>query len=198
MGEKVASELCTVIDDGTIPNKRGTIDIDDEGEPGGRTVLIERGVLKGFLCDRLNARIMGARSTGNGRRESFRHYPLPRMTNTFLDAGEHDPEEIIRSVSRGLYARMLGGGQVDISNGNFVFEVREGYLIEGGRLTAPVKNATLIGVGPEVLGRISMVGSDLALDPGTGTCGKDGQSVPTGVGTPTVRIDGVTVGGTRI
>ena len=198
LGEKVASELCTVIDDGTIPHKRGTIDIDDEGEAGERTVLIERGVLKGFLYDRLNAGIMGARSTGNGRRQSFRHYPLPRMTNTFLEAGEHDPDEIIRSVTRGLYAKMLGGGQVDISNGNFVFEVREGYLIEGGRITEPVKNATLIGVGPEVLGRISMVGSDLDLDPGTGTCGKDGQSVPTGVGMPTVRIDGVTVGGTRI
>ena len=198
LGEKVASELCTVIDDGTIPNRRGSIDIDDEGEPGARKVLIEKGVLKGFLFDRHNARLMGARSTGSGRRESFRHYPLPRMTNTFLAPGDDDPEEIVRSVSRGLYARMLGGGQVDISNGNFVFEVREGYLIEDGRITAPVKNATLIGRGPDVLGRISMVGTDGALDTGTGTCGKDGQSVPVGVGMPTVRVDGVTVGGTRI
>ncbi|MCX8073117.1 MAG: metalloprotease TldD [Candidatus Binatia bacterium] len=197
LGQVVASPLCTVVDDGTIPNRRGSLNVDDEGTPTGRTVLIEKGVLTGYLQDRLNARLMGMRPTGNGRRESFAHPPMPRMTNTFLLPGEHDPEEIIRSVDRGLYAVYFGGGQVDITNGKFVFSASEAYLIEGGKVTRPVKGATLIGDGPEVLKRITMVGHDLALDEGIGTCGKDGQSVPVGVGLPTVRIDGLTVGGTK-
>ncbi len=197
LGEVVASPLCTVVDDGTIPNRRGSLNVDDEGTPTGRTVLIENGILTGYLQDRLNARLMGMRPTGNGRRESFAHPPMPRMTNTFLLPGESDPEEIIRSVDRGLYAVYFGGGQVDITNGKFVFSASEAYLIEGGKVTRPVKGATLIGHGPEVLKRITMVGCDLALDEGIGTCGKDGQSVPVGVGLPTVRIDGLTVGGTQ-
>jgi TldD protein len=172
--------------------------VDDEGTPTSRTVLIERGILRGYLHDRLNASLMNMTPTGNGRRQSFAHIPMPRMTNTFMLAGDSDPEEILRSVDRGLYAVSFGGGQVDITSGKFVFSASEAYLIESGKVTSPVKGATLIGNGPDVLTRISMVGNDLALDPGIGTCGKDGQSVPVGVGLPTVRIDGLTVGGTAV
>jgi TldD protein len=185
-----------VVDDGTLPNRRGSLNVDDEGTPTSRTVLIEKGVLRGYLQDRLNARLMGMPLTGNGRRESFAHIPMPRMTNTFMLPGSATADEIVRSVDRGLYAAYFGGGQVDITNGKFVFSASEAYLIEGGKLTAPVKGATLIGNGPEVLKHISMVGNDLQLDEGIGTCGKDGQSVPVGVGLPTVRIDQLTVGGT--
>ncbi|MGH6689715.1 MAG: metalloprotease TldD [Gammaproteobacteria bacterium] len=198
LGQKVASELVTVVDDGTIANRRGSLNVDDEGTPTGRTVLIERGVLRGLLQDKLNARLMGMPATGNGRRESYAHAPLPRMTNTFMLAGEDDPQDIIRSVDHGLYAVTFGGGQVDITSGRFVFSASEAYLIEGGRITAPVKGATLIGHGPEALTRVSRVGRDLQLDEGIGTCGKDGQSVPVGVGLPTIRIDGMTVGGTHV
>ncbi len=197
LGQKVASDKVTVIDDGTVANARGSLNIDDEGRPGERKVLIENGILKGFLYDRLNAKLMGQRSTGSGRRQSFRHAPMPRMTNTFLAPGESTADEILGSVKRGLYCAHFGGGQVDISNGNFVFEVAEAYLIEDGRKTAPVKGATLIGNGAEALRGVSMVGHDAAHDPGMGTCGKDGQSVPVGVGLPTLRIDNMTVGGTR-
>jgi len=197
IGEQVASPLCTVVDDGTIPNRRGSINCDDEGTPTGRTVLIEKGILRGYLQDRLNARLMGLPTTGNGRRESFAHIPMPRMTNTFMLAGDEAPEDIIRSVSKGLYCAYFGGGQVDITNGKFVFSATEAYLIEDGQLTHPVKGATLVGNGPDVLTRVSMVGSDLQLDEGIGTCGKDGQSVPVGVGLPTIRVDGLTVGGTQ-
>jgi TldD protein len=197
IGQKVASELCTVIDDGTIPNRRGSLNVDDEGTPTSRTVLIEKGILRGYLQDRMNARLMKMEPTGNGRRESFAHSPMPRMTNTFMLNGESTPEEIIKSVRNGLYAVNFGGGQVDITNGKFVFSASEAYLIEDGQVTRPVKGATLIGNGPDVLTRVSMVGNDLALDAGVGTCGKDGQSVPVGVGLPTIRIDGITVGGTR-
>jgi len=197
MGQPVASELCTVVDDGTIPLRRGSLNVDDEGTPTGRTVLIEKGILRGYLQDRLNARLMKTKPTGNGRRESFAHIPMPRMTNTFMLAGESAPEDIVRSVDNGLYAAYFGGGQVDITSGKFVFSASEAYLIEGGKITRPVKGATLIGNGPDVLRRITMVGSDLELDRGIGTCGKDGQSVPVGVGLPTVRIDGLTVGGTQ-
>jgi TldD protein len=197
LGKQVASPLCTVVDDGTLANRRGSLNVDDEGAPTGRTVLIEKGILRGYLQDRLNARLMGMPLTGNGRRESFAHIPMPRMTNTFMLAGESTPDEIIRSVDHGLYAAYFGGGQVDITNGKFVFSASEAYLIEGGRITRPVKGATLIGNGPDVLKRISMVGNDLQLDEGIGTCGKDGQSVPVGVGLPTIRIDGLTVGGTQ-
>ncbi|WP_447972870.1 metalloprotease TldD [Nitrospira sp. Kam-Ns4a] len=197
LGQRVASELCTIVDDGTIPFRRGSLNMDDEGTPTSRTVLIERGILRGYLTDRLNARLMGMPLTGNGRRESFQCIPLPRMTNTFMLAGDAEPEDIIRSVTRGLYARSFGGGQVDITNGKFVFSASEAYLIEDGRVTRPVKGATLIGNGPEILTRVSMVGHDLALDEGIGTCGKEGQSVPVGVGLPTIRIDEITVGGTR-
>ncbi len=197
IGERVASELCTVVDDGTIPNRRGSLNCDDEGTPTGRTVLIENGILRGYLQDQMNARLMGMEATGNGRRESFAHAPMPRMTNTFMLAGESAPEDIVRSVPKGLYAANFGGGQVDITNGKFVFSATEAYLIEDGKVTKPVKGATLIGNGPESLTRISMVGNDLALDEGVGTCGKDGQSVPVGVGLPTVKIDGMTVGGTQ-
>jgi TldD protein len=196
IGEKVGSELCTVIDDGTIPSRRGSINVDDEGTPTHRTVLIEKGVLKGYLQDRLNASLMHMPVTGNGRRESYAHIPMPRMTNTFMLAGETEPEDIIRSVKKGLYAVSFGGGQVDITSGKFVFSASEAYLIEDGKVTTPVKGATLIGNGPDVLTRVSMVGSDLKLDEGIGTCGKDGQSVPVGVGLPTIKIDGLTVGGT--
>jgi TldD protein len=198
LGQKVAAELVTVIDDGTMPNRRGSLNVDDEGTPTGRTVLIEKGVLTGYLQDRLNARLMGMAPTGNGRRESFAHPPLPRMTNTFMLAGEEDAGEIIRSVKHGLYAVAFGGGQVDITSGKFVFSASEAYLIEDGRVTAPVKGATLIGHGPDALTRVTRVGNDLALDEGVGTCGKDGQSVPVGVGLPTIRIDGMTVGGTSV
>ena len=196
IGEKVASELCTVIDDGTIPSRRGSINIDDEGTPTHRTVLIEKGILKGYLQDKLNAGLMQTALTGNGRRESYAHIPMPRMTNTFMLAGESAPEDILRSVKKGLYAVSFGGGQVDITSGKFVFSASEAYLIEDGKVTTPVKGATLIGNGPDVLTRVSMVGSDLKLDEGVGTCGKNGQSVPVGVGLPTIRIDGLTVGGT--
>jgi TldD protein len=197
IGQRVASELCTVVDDGTIPSRRGSINVDDEGTPTQRTVLIENGILKGYLQDRLNASLMSMTATGNGRRESYAHIPMPRMTNTFMLAGESDPEDILRSVKKGLYAVSFGGGQVDITNGKFVFSASEAYLIEDGKLTDPVKGATLIGNGPDVLTRVSMVGSDLKLDEGVGTCGKDGQSVPVGVGLPTIKVDGLTVGGTR-
>jgi TldD protein len=196
IGQKVASELCTVVDDGTIPSRRGSLNIDDEGTPTQRTVLIEKGVLRGYLQDRLNASLMKTSPTGNGRRESYAHIPMPRMTNTFMLAGASAPEDIIRSVKKGLYAVSFGGGQVDITSGKFVFSASEAYLIEDGKTTRPVKGATLIGNGPDVLTRVSMVGNDLKLDEGVGTCGKDGQSVPVGVGLPTIRIDGLTVGGT--
>jgi TldD protein len=198
MSQTVASTLVTVVDDGTLPNRRGSLNVDDEGVPTSRTVLIEKGRLCGYMQDRLNARLMGMPMTGNGRRESFAHPPMPRMTNTFMLAGEDAPEDIIRSVGRGLYAVNFGGGQVDITSGKFVFSASEAYLIEGGQVTAPVKGATLIGSGPDVLTRVSRVGHDLALDEGIGTCGKDGQSVPVGVGLPTIRVDGMTVGGTRV
>ncbi len=196
IGEQVASPLCTVVDDGTIARRRGSVNVDDEGHPTARNVLIENGVLRGYLQDKLSSRIMGAPETGSGRRESYAHIPMPRMTNTFMLAGESDPEEIIRSVPKGLYAVNFGGGQVDITSGNFVFSASEAYLIEGGRVTRPVRNATLIGNGPESLKYVSAVGNDLALDEGIGICGKEGQSVPVGVGIPTVRIDRMTVGGT--
>jgi TldD protein len=196
IGQKVASDLCTVVDDGIIPSRRGSLNVDDEGTPTHRTVLIEKGILRCYLQDRLNAALMKMPLTGNGRRESYAHIPMPRMTNTFMLAGETPPEDIIRSVKKGLYAAAFGGGQVDITNGKFVFSASEAYLIEGGKVTRPVKGATLIGNGPDVLTRVSMVGTDLKLDEGVGTCGKDGQSVPVGVGLPTIRIDGLTVGGT--
>ncbi len=196
IGQRVASKGVTVVDDGTIADRRGSLNIDDEGNPTQRTVLIEDGILKGYMQDSLNARLMGVAPTGNGRRESFAHLPLPRMTNTMMLAGQHDPQEIIKSVKKGIYAANFGGGQVDITNGKFVFSMSEAYLIEDGKVTRPIKGATLIGNGPEAMNRVSMIGNDLKLDPGVGTCGKDGQSVPVGVGQPTVRIDGLTVGGT--
>ena len=196
IGEKVASPLCTVVDDGTLPGRRGSLTIDDEGTPSSCTTLIENGVLKGYLQDKLNARLMGTHSTGNARRESFAHLPMPRMTNTYMLAGPHDPAEIIGSVERGLYAVNFGGGQVDITSGKFVFSASEAYLVENGRITAPVKGATLIGNGPDVLTRVSMVGNDLKLDAGIGVCGEEGQSVPVGVGQPTLKVDALTVGGT--
>jgi TldD protein len=196
IGEQVASPLCTIVDDGTLAKRRGSLSLDDEGTPTRCTTLIENGVLKGYMQDKLNARLMGVASTGNGRRESYAHLTLPRMTNTYMLAGQSEPEEIIRSVKRGLFCASLGGGQVDITSGKFVFSTSEAYLIEDGRITAPVKGATLIGNGPEVMNQVSMVGNDLALDSGVGTCGKDGQSVPVGVGQPTLKIDAITVGGT--
>ncbi|MEM9303424.1 MAG: metalloprotease TldD [Pseudomonadota bacterium] len=196
MGEQVAADVCTVVDDGTLADRRGSLSIDDEGVPGQNTTLIENGRLTGYMQDKMNARLMGVASTGNGRRESFAHLPMPRMTNTYMLPGESAPEEIIASVDRGLYAVNFGGGQVDITSGQFVFSASEAYLIENGRIGAPVKGATLIGNGPEVLTRVAMVGNDLELDEGVGVCGKDGQSVPVGVGQPTLRIDGLTVGGT--
>ncbi len=197
LGKRVASDVCTIVDDGTIPFRRGSLNMDDEGTPTGKTVLIEKGVLRGYITDRLNARLMGIPLTGNGRRESFQSVPLPRMTNTFMLAGESEPQDILRSVKRGLYAVSFGGGQVDITNGKFVFSASEAYLIEDGKVTKPVKGATLIGSGPDILTKVSMVGHDLKLDEGIGTCGKDGQSVPVGVGLPTIRIDEITVGGTN-
>jgi TldD protein len=197
IGERVASPHCTVVDDGTLPGRRGSLNIDDEGTPSQCTTLIENGVLKGYLQDTHNARLTGTRSTGNGRRESFAHMTLPRMTNTYMRPGPHDPADIIASVDRGIYAVNFGGGQVDITSGKFVFSTSEAYLIENGRITAPIKGATLIGNGPDVLTRVSMVGNDLKLDAGVGTCGKEGQSVPVGVGQPTLRIDAMTVGGTN-
>ena len=197
IGQRVASPGVTVVDDGTLPGRRGSINVDDEGTPSSRTVLIEDGILRGYLQDRLNARLMGMEPTGNGRRESYAHLPMPRMTNTFMLAGRDDPDEIVRSVRRGIYAVSFGGGQVDITSGKFVFSANEAYRIEDGRIGAPLKGATLIGNGPDVLTRVSRIGNDLALDRGVGTCGKDGQSVPVGVGLPTLRIDGLTVGGTE-
>ena len=196
VGSRVAARGVTVIDDGTLAERRGSLNIDDEGNPTQRTVLIEDGILKGYMQDSLNARLMGVAPTGNGRRESFAHLPLPRMTNTTMLNGDKSVEEIIKSVRKGIYAVNFGGGQVDITNGKFVFSMSEAYLIEDGKVTTPVKGATLIGSGPEAMNQVSMIGNDMRLDPGVGTCGKDGQSVPVGVGQPTLRIDGLTVGGT--
>ncbi len=196
IGQRVAAKGVTVVDDGTIKDRRGSLNMDDEGNPTQRTVLIEDGILRGYLQDTLNARLMGVPVTGNARRESFAHLPIPRMTNTMMLNGDKTPEEIIASVKHGLYAANFGGGQVDITSGKFVFSTTEAYMIEDGKITYPVKGATLIGNGPEALMRVSMIGNDMALDPGVGTCGKEGQSVPVGVGQPTVRIDGLTVGGT--
>ncbi len=198
IGQAVASDLCTIVDDGTLAFRRGSLNVDDEGTPTSRTTLIEKGVLRGYITDKLNARLMGIPLTGNGRRESFQCMPMPRMTNTFMLPGESVPEDIIRSVKRGLYAVSFGGGQVDITSGKFVFSASEAYLIEDGRVTTPVKGATLIGSGPEVLKKVSMVGNDMKLDEGIGTCGKDGQSVPVGVGLPTIKVDEITVGGTQV
>ncbi|QUN05569.1 metalloprotease TldD [Shewanella yunxiaonensis] len=196
IGQQVASPLVTVVDDGTMANRRGSLTIDDEGTPTHRTVLIENGILKGYMQDKLNARLMGQQPTGNGRRESYANLPMPRMTNTYMLAGESDPAEIIRSVEKGIYAPNFGGGQVDITSGKFVFSASEAYLIEKGEITHAIKGATLIGNGPEAMGQISMVGNDLSLDKGVGVCGKDGQSVPVGVGQPTLKLDRLTVGGT--
>ncbi len=196
IGQQVASTQCTVIDDGAMLQRRGSLNIDDEGTPTQRNVLIENGILKGYLQDKLNARLMKMPATGNGRRESYAHMTMPRMTNTYMQAGKYDPQEIIASVERGIYAVNFGGGQVDITSGKFVFSASEAYLIENGKVTTPVKGATLIGNGPEAMNRISMVGNDLQLDTGVGVCGKEGQSVPVGVGQPTLRIDSITVGGT--
>jgi TldD protein len=196
IGQRVGARGVTVVDDGTIPDRRGSLNIDDEGNPTQRTVLIEDGILKGYMQDALNARLMGVAPTGNGRRESFAHMPMPRMTNTIMLNGDKDPAEIIASVQNGLYAINFGGGQVDITNGKFVFSAAEAWKIENGKLAYPVKGATLIGNGPDALTRVSMIGNDMAMDSGIGTCGKEGQSVPVGVGQPTLRIDGLTVGGT--
>jgi TldD protein len=197
VGQKVASELCTVVDDGTLPFRRGSLNMDDEGYPTQETVLIEKGVLQGYLQDRLSAKLMKTNMTGNGRRQSYSHIPMPRMTNTFMLAGESMPEDIIKSVRKGLYAVHFGGGQVDITSGKFVFTTSEAYLIENGQITAPVKGATLIGDGPSVLREVNMVGNNLQLDQGVGICGKDGQSVPVCVGLPTIKIREITVGGTE-
>jgi TldD protein len=197
IGERVASDQCTVVDDGTLAGRRGSLTVDDEGTPTACNTLIEGGILKGYMFDKMNARLMGVKSTGNGRRESFAHTPMPRMTNTYMLPGKYDPDEIIASVDKGIYAPNFGGGQVDITSGKFVFSASEAYLIENGKKTVPIKGAMLIGSGPEVLTRVSMVGNDLTLDAGLGTCGKDGQSVPVGVGQPTIRIDSLTVGGTQ-
>ena len=196
LGERIASPGVTVIDDGTIADRRGSLTVDDEGTPTSRTVLIEDGILVGYMQDRLNARLMGMRATGNGRRQSYAHSPMPRMTNTVMLGGSHAPEEMIRSVRKGLYAVNFGGGQVDITSGKFVFSASEAYLIEDGKVTAPVRGATLIGNGPDALTRVTMVGNDMAMDPGIGTCGKSGQGVPVGVGQPTLKLAGLTVGGT--
>jgi TldD protein len=196
MGDKVASPLCTVVDDGTIPDRRGSLSVDDEGVPAECTTLIENGVLVGYMQDKMNARLMKTRSTSNGRRESYAHLPMPRMTNTYMLAGDSDPGEIIESVDKGIYAVNFGGGQVDITSGRFVFSLSEAYEIVKGKLGRPLKGATLIGSGPDVMNRISMVGNDLALDTGVGVCGKEGQSVPVGVGQPSLKIDQITVGGT--
>jgi len=196
IGQQVASPLCTVIDDGTMRSRRGSLNVDDEGHETQQNVLIENGVLRGYLQDKLSSRVMRSQPTGNGRRESYQHFPMPRMTNTFMLAGQSDPDDIVRSVKKGLYCANFGGGQVDITNGNFVFSASESYLIEDGRITRPVRGATLIGNGPEALKYVSMVGNDLKLDEGIGVCGKEGQSVPVGVGIPTVKIDRMTVGGT--
>lgn len=197
IGESVASELCTVVDDGTLPGRRGSLSVDDEGHPTQYNTLIENGVLVGYMQDRLNAGLMGVPRTGNARRESYAHFPMPRMTNTYMLPGKDDPQEIISSVGRGIYAVNFGGGQVDITSGKFVFSASEAYLIENGKISRPVKGATLIGSGPEILNRVSMVGNDLELDGGIGVCGKEGQSVPVGVGQPTLKVDSITVGGTQ-
>ncbi|HEU0203383.1 MAG TPA: metalloprotease TldD [Burkholderiaceae bacterium] len=196
VGKRVASKGVTVVDDGTLPDRRGSLSVDDEGNPTERTVLIEDGILRGYMQDSMNARLMKAPLTGNGRRESFAALPMPRMTNTYMLGGGHDPQEILRSVKKGVYATNFGGGQVDITNGKFVFSMAEAYLIEDGKITAPIKGATLIGNGPDALTRVTMIGNDMKLDTGIGTCGKDGQSVPVGVGQPTLRIEGLTIGGT--
>jgi TldD protein len=196
MGQQVASSLCTIVDDGTMLNRRGSLSVDDEGTPSQYNVLIEKGILKGYMQDKLNARLMNVAPTGNGRRESYAHLPLPRMTNTYMLPGESDPAEMIASVKRGIYAPNFGGGQVDITSGKFVFSASEAYLIENGKIGAPIKGATLIGNGPQAMRQISMVGNDLSLDQGVGVCGKDGQSVPVGVGQPTLKLDELTVGGT--
>lgn len=196
VGQRVAADSVTVVDDGTIENRRGSLNVDDEGTPTSSTTLIERGILKGYMQDKHNARLMGDAPTGNGRRESYAHLPMPRMTNTYMLGGDHDPEEIIATVDEGIYAVQFGGGQVDITNGKFVFSASQAYKIEKGKITTPVKGATIIGNGPDVLTRVTMVGNDMSLDSGIGTCGKDGQSVPVGVGQPTIRIDDLTVGGT--
>jgi len=196
IGQRVASKGVTVVDDGTMPDRRGSLTVDDEGTPTNYTVLIEDGILKGYMQDRMNARLLGAAPTGNGRRESFAHAPMPRMTNTYMLAGAQDPRDIIASVKRGVYAVNFGGGQVDITSGKFVFSASEAYLIEDGKVGPAVKGATLIGNGPDALTKVTMIGNDLRLDDGIGTCGKDGQSVPVGVGQPTLRMDGLTVGGT--
>lgn len=198
IGERVATAQCTVVDDGTLPSRRGSLNVDDEGTTTEQTVLIESGILMRYMQDKLNAKLMGMPVTGNGRRESYAHVPMPRMTNTYMRSGSYDPEEIIGSVDKGLYAANFGGGQVDITSGRFVFSANEAFLIENGKVTHPVKGATLIGNGPDVLTRVSMVGNDLELDSGIGTCGKEGQCVPVGVGQPTLRIDGLTVGGTSV
>jgi TldD protein len=197
IGQKVASELCTVVDDGTMPFRRGTLNMDDEGNPTHQTVLIENGVLQGYLQDRLSAKLMQSSTTGNGRRQSYDHIPMPRMTNTFMMSGESDPQDIIKSVKKGLYAVQFGGGQVDITSGKFVFSASEAYMIEDGHVTAPVKGATLIGDGPTVLRQVTAVGNDLKLDQGIGICGKDGQTIPVCVGLPTTKIQEITVGGTE-
>ncbi len=197
IGERVAAPGVTIVDDGTLDGRRGSLNIDDEGHPSQCTTLIEDGILVGYMQDSLNARLMGMAPTGNGRRESFAHLTMPRMTNTYMRAGEHDPQEMIRSVKKGLYAVNFGGGQVDITSGKYVFSATEAYLIEDGRITTPVKGATLIGNGPETMQKVRMVGNDLALDEGVGICGKDGQSVPVGVGQPSLLIEGITVGGTQ-
>ena len=197
LGERVAAEGVTVIDDGTIAERRGSLNVDDEGTPTARTTLIEDGVLVGYMQDKLNARLMGMSPTGNGRRESYAHLPMPRMTNTFMLGGEENPEDVLRSVKTGLYAVSFSGGQVDIASGKFVFSANEAYRIEDGRVGSAVKGATLIGNGPDVMKRISRIANNLELDHGVGTCGKDGQGVPVGVGMPTIRIDGITVGGTQ-
>ena len=196
IGQRVASKGVTVVDDGTLPDRRGSLTIDDEGTPSGYTVLIEDGILKGYMQDRLNARLMGAAATGNGRRQTFAHAPMPRMTNTYMLNGAHDPQEIIGSVKRGVYAVNFGGGSVDITSGKFVFSASEAYLIEDGKVGLAVKGATLIGNGPDAMTKVAMIGNDLRLDDGVGTCGKDGQGVPVGVGQPSLRMDGLTVGGT--
>jgi len=196
IGERVASKGVTVVDDGTLPDRRGSLNVDDEGNPTQRNVLIEDGILRGYMQDTMNARLMKTKATGNGRRESFAHLPMPRMTNTYMMAGDKAPEEIVASVKKGLYAVNFGGGQVDITSGKFVFSASEAYMIENGKVTYPVKGATLIGNGPDAMNRVSMIGNDLALDSGVGTCGKEGQSVPVGVGMPTLRMDGLTIGGT--
>jgi TldD protein len=196
VGQRVASKGVTVLDDGTLPDRRGSLNVDDEGQATQRTVLIEDGILKGYIQDSMNARLMKVRPTGNGRRESYAHTPMPRMTNTYMLGGDRDPQEIIASIGRGLYATNFGGGQVDITTGKFVFSASEAFWVENGQIQYPVKGATLIGNGPDALTRVSMIGNDMQLDSGVGTCGKDGQSVPVGVGQPTLRIDGLTVGGT--